>query len=314
LLLDTNKELKVSMPHPFIVGETFTNRKRAYEVVSIDSVKDEMTVRYSDSGEESKLKISIQARIWDNMLIDEQVAYRTKANLETRQQKGYGEAFTGLQLADFKRSIEGTTWRARSSLGGLIAIWASIETPYTFISWSIYPWPVVFFSHYEDYQMASFEEGSRKAKFMVEVDDKFLYYGFYIERSDKQMDNSWDWPRLFDALSSRQALVNLIDEVEKNQSARFIGRRSSGSTHFHFANGLDEGAISVWDENNPSNLSASARVDLLNQIPIENWGEMFIISKMTMQEAIELGTRVVSPIADLFRTLIPFYSAASSNN
>lgn len=302
------------MNHPFTIGETFANRNGTYEVVMLDEPNGNMRIRYTDSGDEQEVQIQIQARIWNNMIIDDQMAKRSMAERETRQQRGYGESFTGLKPADFKMSTDGTTWRSRSALGGLVARLASIDTPYTYISWSIYRWPVIFLTHYEDYRMAAFDEGSRKAKFTVEVDTDFLYFGFYIERADTQMDNSWDWSRLITALSNRPELVSLIEEVELRHSGHFIGRKSNGSTHFHFANGLQEGAISLWDEDNLGQYSAKARIELLTEIQEDFWGELYILSKMHKNDAIDLGTRVAYPIAELFRTLTPLYRAASSGS
>jgi hypothetical protein len=298
------------MDHPFSVGEIFSNRKGTYEVVKIDDRTGTMLIRYLDSGEEQEATIETQARIWNNMQLDAQIEARQAAEEESRFQRGYGETFAGLKDSDFKTSTEGTTWRSRAGLAGLVSLKASEDTPYTFISWSIYRWPVAFLTHREDYQMAAFEMGSRKAKFTLETDDNYLYYGFYVEKFNEPMDHEWDWPRLIRALKSRKELREIVVDAESDHDARFIGRMSKGDERFHFANGLEMGSQSLWDEDNAASLSVEERVTRLETIPADHWGEIYIIAQIPKLNAIDLGFNVAEPIAGLFKALIPVYEAA----
>ena len=298
------------MDHPFIIGEIFANRKGTFEVVKIDDQAGKMLVRYQESGEDQAVAIEIQARIWNNMQLDAQAEARRVDEEEARYQRGYGAAFTGLKISDFKVSTEGTTWRSRTGLAGRVALVASEATPYTFVSWSIYRWPVAFLTHREDYSMAAFEMGSRKAKFTLEVDDDHLYYGFYVEKGDEPMDHVWDWPRLIQALKSNEELQSTVIAAESEHSARFIGRMSKGDKHFHFTNGLEMGAKPLWDEGQRSGLSVVERVAQLERIPDDYWGEIYVIAQMPKQDAIDLALDVAKPLAGLFKALLPVYEAA----
>jgi hypothetical protein len=296
--------------HPFVIGKVFANHKGPYEVVKTSDQTGKMLVRYLDSGEDQEVSISIQARIWSNMRVDEQVEARRADEEEAQYQRGYGAAFTGLKASDFKTSTEGTSWRSRAGLAGRVALVASDGTPYTFVSWSIYRWPVAFLTHREDYLMAAFEMGSRKAKFTLEVDDDYLYYGLYVEKGDEPMDHVWDWPRLIRALKSDETLRSTMVAAESEQGASFIGRMSKGDEHFHFANGLEMGAESLWDESQASSLSVEERIAQLESIPDDHWGEIYVVAQMPKQNAIDLGVDVAKPIARLFQVLLPLYEAA----
>lgn len=234
------------MTHLFQVGKVYANRKGSYEVVNLDQKTGDMLIRYTDTGDEQVVNIELQARIWNNMRLEEQEAARQAAHEEAQYQRGYGEAFIGLQESDFKTSTEGTTWRSRAGLAGAVASKASEGIPYTLVSWSIYRWPVAFLTHREDYAMAAFEMGSRKAKYTLEIDEDHLYYGFYIEKGDVLLDHEWDWPRLLHRLMGNGSLRSVIATAEKEHGTRFIGRMSRGKERFHFANGLDLGAQSLW--------------------------------------------------------------------
>jgi hypothetical protein len=298
------------MEIPFEIGKTYANRDGSYEVVHLDAHSGTMIIRYLDSGDELEKDITFQARIWNNMQLEEQEAARRSAEEDARYQKGYGEAFVGLKEAEFKTSTEGTTWRSRAGLAGRVALLASEGTPYTFVSWSIYRWPVAFLTHREDYEMAAFEMGTRKAKFTLEIDNHSLYYGFYVEKGDMLLDHEWDWPRLVQRLSSNEALRNILICAEKEHGARFIGRQSQGDERFHFANGPEMGSQSLWDEQVASNLSIDERLAALQEIPIDHWGEIYVIGTMQKQHAIELEIDVAKPITEMFKALLPIYEAA----
>lgn len=300
------------MTHPFNVGGTYANRKGCYEVVSLDEAKNLMIIRYIDTGETIDSGIDLQARIWENMGWEQQETIRQIAEEEARFQKGYGEGFSGLVDSDFKLSTENTTWRSRQGLAGKVSKHLSEGTPYTFVSWAIYGWPVAFMTHREDYQMAAFEMGSRKAKFTIELDEQYVYYGFYIEKNAGPMDDSWDWVRLMSQLRSHPSFVDVIEQAETTHEARFIGRITEArvTERFHFSDGLHEGAVSLWDEDNPSSCSVNERLEMLQNVPEDQWAELYIIGSISKPRAIELGVDVSDPMVQLMRELLPIYKFA----
>jgi hypothetical protein len=59
------------MSHPFEVGKDYRNRSGQYVVQAIEG--DWMKIRYT-SGSTLETRISIQARIWENIQFEEQMA------------------------------------------------------------------------------------------------------------------------------------------------------------------------------------------------------------------------------------------------
>jgi hypothetical protein len=55
------------MTHPFQIGNTYTNRKGDYQVVSLDERQDKMVIRYVDNGKNHETTITDSERIWENM-------------------------------------------------------------------------------------------------------------------------------------------------------------------------------------------------------------------------------------------------------
>lgn len=302
------------MDHPFKVGEIYIDRIGAYEVVRIDENQGTMIIRYVGTGEESESKIETKDRILQNMQWDDQMARQEKEAAEARYHQGYGEEFAGLLDTDFKSNVEGTTWRSRASLGGRVAQLlsaASSNPTYTFLSWAIYRWPVVFLSHREHYQMASSEMGARKAKFTVELDEQYVYYGFYIERFNEAMDHTWDWPRFWQALHDRPELQDLIATIEIDYDTRFVGRAITDADPFHIANPPDKGFRFLWDEVHPAQHTVAERLQRLQQVPQGEWVDLYFVATTTRDEAVGAKVHLAHTIANTMKAMLPLYTAAT---
>ena len=195
------------MNHPFRVGEIYRNRLGPYEVVSIDEPV--MTVRYTN-GKVFTGDIATQARIWENMQ-DESAAVRPEPDLIVRpRNKGkQGALFEGLAEHDFQAGVTGTGWRARTSLGGLLAQRMSDALGRPFQSWAIYRRAHVYIAHTEC-ELRSQEEGIRHAKFMFALKPEGARYGFYVERNSEPMDEDWDWLRFVAGLRSEASKLQQV--------------------------------------------------------------------------------------------------------
>lgn len=305
------------MGHLFKVGETYKNRDGEYEVVRINNDQGRMIIRYVDSGDEVETSIKIQSRIWQNLRWEYEEERKQRKESEVQYHKNYGADFTGLQPTDFKTNTEGTTWRSRQSLAGSVAVMLTDKSKeigymYTFISWAIYRWQVAFLTHLENYNMAAYEMGTRKIKYTVEVDNDYIYYGLYIEKSNGPMDFHWDWTRLIPKLKERKDLRKNIEQAE-SEGIRFIGRKSKGTETFHFSNGLYAGATSIWNEENPSQLPIEKRLEMIEEAPNDYWAEIYLIGMMPKTAAIGMGEKIVDEIAGKMALLLPIYKAAAGN-
>lgn len=298
------------MNHPFKVGELYQNRLGLYEVAFLDETNDRMLIRYLENGEEIDTSITLQGRIWQNIIWEDQEEVRKKAKEEARYQHGYGEDFSGLVDTDFKTNTEGTTWRSRRGLAGRVAQLLSPNSDYVFVSWAIYRWPVAFLTHREDYSMAAFELGTRKAKFTIELDEKGVYWGLYVEGNSGAIDGTWDWTRLLPRLRDQQSLRDIIEIAESRHNVRFIGRTSIGEETHHFTDGLAKSATSLWDEAGAARLSVEERLRRLEKIPTGQWGEFYLMTEIPRQEALQDGLNIAHRMTEVMRVLLPVYTAA----
>ncbi len=299
------------MKHPFKIGRVHRNRLGSYEIVHLDESRNEMVIRYLESGVEVDISISRQARIWRNMSWEDQDEVQRKGAEEERFQQGYGDDFAGLEASDFKTSTEGTRWRSRRGLAGHVALLLTPNTPYTFVSWAIYRRPVAFLTRREDYRMAAFDMGTRKARYTIELDERNVYYGFLIEGQGGNMDQSWDWLRFLPAVRDNTDLQTTITDVETNHGARFLARVSNGQGTFHFADGLEKGAVPLWDEQNPAGYSLVDRLSRLEAIPDGQWVEVYLMATTTREAALRAGMQISHNMATVLRAMLPVYTTAA---
>ena len=105
------------MSHPFEVGKPYRNRVGEYVVQEIAG--DQMVIRYVD-GRTLTTSVTIQARIWENIQFEKQLARaeerrqqaqeaRQAARRRTARRKAR-PTFGGFEEADFETKTRGIAW------------------------------------------------------------------------------------------------------------------------------------------------------------------------------------------------------------
>jgi hypothetical protein len=302
------------MGHPFVIGSKYRNRDGEYTVVKLNPPN--MLIRYVN-GTTITTTIALQERIWENLQLESEVEEETPVAKSARQLKSppqvkekYGEDFHGLVDSDFKLSIEGTTWRARSSLGGLLARRLSAVSGREFESHAIYRRAEV-----HVVQPQSFEPNIRvhEAKFFFKLDAKRVHHGFYIEKNWDEMDNTWDWLRftasfkqhssIWDRLPQTMAQHKLVWEAEVKAAGqehnpavyRYI---LAGQPPLRYQHAMAEQRV-TWP----------VFADVLKRIEPSHWCDLYLLQEIEKQEAIKLGIRIADRVVETWNLLVPLYLA-----
>lgn len=117
----------------FEVGGEYANRIGKYTVLKIDDPK--MTVRYED-GTEAELKMSIQGRIWENILAEEEARTSRSARAANRGKGSSTQFFIkpvsmleaeGLALPGLKEQVSAVEVAARNFRPGDRIIYYAVE-------------------------------------------------------------------------------------------------------------------------------------------------------------------------------------------
>ena len=292
------------MKNPFEVGETYRNNLGEYEVISIDEPN--MTIQLED-GRTIETTVKLQARIWKRIKWEK----RHKKQIKRAQRRGHRRKskFKGLKDKDFQSGVKGTSWRARTGLGGLMADKLSEKTPYDFQSYAVYGRPenhIVLSGYYDK------SDRWKSAKFVLDLNEERARYGFYIEKK-ADPEKIWDWSRFVEALSTDEDLqddteetmrqMNLHWELYSGEEAdQVLGwARIAGDEGLEWESADGETEILTWD----------TFAELLQDLDEDTWYHLYLCDVMEKDETIEQARRIAELTTDIFRMLLPLYEAST---
>jgi hypothetical protein len=295
------------MVHPFEVGKTYRNRKGEYSVIRIDGPQ--MVIRYTD-GSELQTAVDVQERIWSNIQAEARLERETKrAESQPRMKRRGGRRgldFQGLQDHDFQEGVTGTSWRASISLGGRLAQHMTDTTGRYFHSYPIYGRPEVHIAQPERYNAA---KKLPKAKFIFALAPTHAWYGFYIEKDSNPMDSTWHWPNMIAALSSNVKLQQEIEKAMDEHNLRWQvyvwGKGGLLATTTAAPEGL------LWQQQGIGQ-EVTSWSDFTGRVSsIEQWVDLFLITRLSKEQALSAGTGVADPVVAVYRAMLLLYDAST---
>ena len=292
------------MKNPFEVGETYRNNLGEYEVISIDEPN--MTIELED-GRTIETTVKLQARIWKRIKWEK----RHKKQIKRAQRRGRRRKskFKGLKDGDFQSGVKGTSWRARTGLGGLMADKLTEKTPYDFQSYAVYGRPenhIVLPDYYDK------SDRWKSAKFVLDLNETRARYGFYIEKK-ADPEKAWDWSRFIEALNTDEELQDDTEETMRQMNLHWelysgeegdqlVGKVSTND---------DEGLAWEGADGETQTLTWDSFADLLQALDEDTWYHLYLCDVMEKDEAIEQARRIAELTTDIFRMLLPLYEAST---
>ena len=299
---------------PFTVGEKYENRLGEYEVVSISGP--DMAIQYVD-GDVMETTVRLQARITQNLQFEEEVREEAEvARTSAGRRRRTASVFKGLTENDFKRGVAGTSWRARTGLGGMLAQRLSEATGSTFQSYAIYRRAEAQVVQPERYE-ASIRE--REAKFQFWLDAQGARYGFYIEKSRDEMDDSWDWWRFLATLDGNHAVRETIEVAMRDQGLQWEVCVWEEEEDDDTAEAVAEVIWNVdgfawrWQTSEVSEaLSWEELTSRLRELPSDKWCEVLLCTYMDRPDAMAKGVEIATIATEVFEALCPLYLASTN--
>ena len=282
----------------FTVGEHYENLKGVYKVISIEG--DAMRICW-ESNEEVDTTVTQQERIIQNMDRERQ-ELEQNSRRASKAPSSYGQAFNGLIDTDFSEDVTGTTWRSRGSLGGAVTVHLS-GFNLTMDSWSIYRMPTVLWAAREHRKRAN-TESRLQAKFILELNDDGLVYGFYIERPTKG-ESSDDWNGFERWLPVGDNEAELRKICADNDLVAFDRKRTSGIP------GTVAAAAEDWLQTaDGAETRHASLLDLSATVADTVWLDLIIGKHMSKEDAVAAGQPIAATIAGVFSALAAVYDAA----
>jgi hypothetical protein len=295
------------MKNPFKVGGHYRNYHDEYEVISLD--EPDMVLQYKD-GSVLETTVELQARIWRSVQMEEKLAQERKAERRSRsRRRRRRRKFKGLQEQDFQSGVKGTHWRARSGFGGLLAQRMSDDTSYRFQSYAIYNRPELHIARPTYYDK---KERERDAKFVFDVDPDRARYGFFIEKKDGPMDETWDWRKFLNTLSNEKSLWKKVEAAMQKLGLHwevYIGGEDGKMARVKAA---EENLVWEWPDKDKLNpVSWPDFVERLQDMDPETWCSLYLCTYLNKQKAISAGTRLVDSVAKVYKALLPLYESSA---
>ncbi len=294
--------MEAGQPIEFVVGETYTNEKGPFKVISIE--RNTMVIEW-ESGESIETTVSFQRRIQERRLWERQMKEKKAAASSSKARSASGRkpgsTFEGFHPEDFKKAISRTPWRSRSQFGG--AVTSRLQSSrLNFNSWAAKRRNEV---HWADSDHWKTKSVDYPAKFFARADQDTLAWGFYIERPDPGRKASPDWDRFLAWLrkgenddwlrgvAREQGLV-VYDAHQRS----FAGVLEPGESHW-----MLNGSVAADQQNQ--------LVEIIDSWSSDSWLDLMIAKKIPKEEAIERGRDVATDVATLFGELFPLYEAAA---
>ena len=295
------------MHHPFEIGGKYRNRRGEYEVIELEGSR--MVIRYSD-GNRLETNVEMQQRIWQNIQAEERLKKPTRISSSRQQQRGgqRGLAFQGLEEHDFKRGVAGTSWRSRKNLGGMLAQRMSDTTPHFFQSYAIYRRAEVHIVRPAYYHS---DTRWRETKFVFDLDEQCARYGFYIEKNDGPMDDTWHWLHFVSALDKDKGLRGEVKAAMDNLNLHWEVYVWDDGGLIAEVRVAQDGLIWDWqDTDKAEDISWDDFTKRLQGIETQKWCDLHLCARMIKDKAIGLGIQIVDPVTEVYRALLPLYEAS----
>lgn len=289
----------------FRVGDQYENQKGVYEVISLDSAKKTMVIRW-ENGEEIESSLELQEKIIRNMQF-KKLSFEKQADAKPKYSlpKKHGTEFLGLKESDFKENVDGTTWRSRNCLGGAVSRLLHLKN-HSFNSWAIYRMPEI---QWADVDHREETHANIQAKFYAHISDTSLTYGFYIERSNKFDDPNHDWKTFtfWLELDKNEQWLNNI--CESNGLKISISEEDSNGILSENELEINKNVWLLKQEKKEITLLYS----YLHELREDCWIELNIIKTLKKENVISKQTMISEDIANLFEVLMPLYEVSIKN-
>ncbi len=286
----------------FKVGQKYRNMKGVYEVVTIKG--NSMRIRW-ENGEEITSTLDLQQRIIERMeheLELKEAAKRPKPSGSRPASASYGKGFKGLDESDFKGNVAGTNWRSREKLGGAVTRRLSAEGM-EFNSWPVYRLPVI---HWCDMRHHERAEPRFLAKFIAQLDEERIRFGFCVERSDQAGDPIEDWTAFMTWLREPDSEVWLLDACFENG---LIITDVEGTVPGTIR--PDDDGWRLGDDEEGKGELLESLAEYLDALPAEGWVHLQILKSLEKEDALDLEISLAEEIATLFGKLMPLYIASA---
>ncbi len=307
------------MTHPFEVGKTYRNRQGEYVVQAIDG--DKMTIRYIGGGT-LVTSVSIQARIWENIQFERQMAraeerrrQAQEARLAARQRAAQPRrararpAFAGFQESDFETKKRGVAWSSREELGKALTQYLNQRTEGNFSHWLIPHHPLIHVAQRGAYYR---EVAERNTAFFVALDEGGVSFGLYVGKPDGPVEARGPWSAFVAALTDEDVCRALRMAMETHSLSLDV--YTTEIKYGQVARITVQGEGFLWQHEDAGQkvtrlMSAEEVADYVRDLAPDKRCELYVRRQVAVADAVKAGAGLADEIGAVFEALLPVYRA-----
>jgi hypothetical protein len=173
---------------------------------------------------------------------------------------------------------------------------------FAFDSWAIYRMPII---HWADIKHRGNEKTWLQAKFLAQLDDSNLYYGFYIERSNRPFDKRTDW----------NAFLSWVSNIENERWLNKVCMENDLSIYDKYDKKERSFKGTIKSHNNKWRIHGQEDKDIdslsafLSSLPETIWVDLIIAKIENKREVLNKRDSIADDISKLFEILMPLYKA-----
>jgi hypothetical protein len=311
------------MSHPFEVGKIYRNRIDQYTVQEIEG--DRMVIRYED-GQTLVTSVRIQARIWENIQFEHQMAMaeeRKRLAAEERKAARLRAArakrekakpkFAGFEESDFEPKKRGLAWSTRKQLGKVLAYELTESAEGKFGHW-IVPRR----SKLEVGRQGSFNTENREinASFLVAAEEEGLSFGLNVGKPGGRSKAAWPWRALIDKLTRTKTLSKTLHEALTEHNLQ-IDVWAMTKSYGQVARITAEGEGFLWQQEDAEQevtrkMNGKELAEYLKSVTPTKRCELHVRKQFTVKTALKAGPRISVEILKVIEALMPVYDASVS--
>lgn len=310
------------MSHPFEVGKMYRNRNGEYTVQALDG--DWMKIRYT-SGGTLETRVTIQARIWENIQFEEQVVREEErsrlareARLAARKRTARAKRapakpeFAGFEGSDFEPKKRGLAWSTRKELGKVLAYELSQRTKDDFGSWIVPRQQEVHAAHKAHYDR---ETREINATFFVAADEKGVTYGFRVGKPDGRSKAIWPWRILMAAMADGRKVHQVLRSVMEAHGLSMDVYAMDRSSYGQVAQVTVQDKVFLWqhetaDQEVTQKMSGPKLTEYLQSLPATKRCDLYVRKQIPAKDAVKAKAGISAKIVEVFEALMPLYDVS----
>jgi hypothetical protein len=306
------------MSHPFEVGKIYRNRIDQYTVQEIEG--DRMVIRYED-GQTLVTSVRIQARIWENIQFEHQMAMaeeRKRLAAEERKAARLRAArakrekakpkFAGFEESDFEPKKRGLAWSTRKQLGKVLAYELTESAEGKFGHW-IVPRR----SKLEVGRQGSFNTENREtnASFLIAAGEEGLSFGFNVGKPAGRSKAAWPWRALVDRLTKTKTLPKTLQAALAEHDLQ-IDVWAMKKSYKQVARITAEGERFLWQQEDAEQevtreMNGEELAEYLKSVAPTKRCELHVRKRLPVKKALKAGPKISGEILKVLEALMPLY-------